>query len=951
MAYISAGDVGKNLSRAGFSAIHFNARSLKKHHAEISAQLQSFMHKFSAICLSETWLSDADRDLYGFPDYSSEYAHRAEAPYGGSAIFISKHLAYIRRNDLQINVPKCESVWIEFDDSFCLPNSSKKTVLGSIYRSPSSNSSDFCLSFSLLLDKLSFENKNVLIMGDFNFNLLDTCNPTTAHYLSCFSSYGFQSLINVPTRAVDNAAVSLLDHILSNLDVPIQTGVVECDVTDHFPVFLQISKTNNGPQFEYRSTFDKEKFIDALSNVSWSSLYSFTDPDAAMEKFISIFTNVVISCTTVKSSNRRYDAPRSPWLSEALLRCLRKKENLFKKTKRKPFNSNLKERYKRYASTLSSLLKCAKKQYYERQLQLCGHDTKKKWKILNEFLNNTSQNKAITSIIYNDSCIVEPTAIANAFSTYFANITHESDSYTYSSAFPRCAQSFYLRPTSPEEVESVIRLLKAKGPGIDGIHGAHIKFACNLISATLSHIFNLVFQTGVFPNQLKLAKVVPVFKKGDHRSIENYRPISILSFLDKVLEKLIELRLSRYLTKFEILTSCQFGFRSGLSTDNAIACFTDKIKSFIDCGKYAGSVFIDLSKAFDTINHSILLKKLELYGIVGPALTLLKSFLSNRRQVVCVNGQTSHPANINKGVPQGSILGPLLFLTYINDLPQCLTTSQCILYADDTTIFSSDNDVSNLVSKLQADLFSLQRWCLSNKLSINVSKTCFMLYCSPNKTLPTFSSLYLNSKKIAFCSRTNFLGVVIDSNFKFDEHVISIVKKASFGIRALIRARPYFNTQILLGLYFAFVHCHLTYCITSWGSSYATHLSPLVTLQKQAIRVINSAPRRSSSFPLFQQLRVLPLTQIYRYSLGILFFKILNRKLVLEVFPVRMITNTNNTRFSSQNNFLLPKIRTNYGKHTILFSAISFWNSLPSYIKTNSFYKFKTVLRNYLLDI
>lgn len=226
-----------------------------------------------------------------------------------------------------------------------------------------------------------------------------------------------------------------------------------------------------------------------------------------------------------------------------------------------------------------------------------------------------------------------------------------------------------------------------------------------------------------------------------------------------------------------------------------------------------------------------------------------------------------------------------------------------------------------------------------------------MLYCSPNKTLPTFSSLYLNSKKIAFCSRTNFLGVVIDSNFKFDEHVISIVKKASFGIRALIRARPYFNTQILLGLYFAFVHCHLTYCITSWGSSYATHLSPLVTLQKQAIRVINSAPRRSSSFPLFQQLRVLPLAQIYRYSLGILFFKILNRKLVLEVFPVRMITNTNNTRFSSQNNFLLPKIRTNYGKHTIQVSAIPFWNSLPSNIKTNSFYKFKTVLRNYLLDI
>lgn len=250
------------------------------------------------------------------------------------------------------------------------------------------------------------------------------------------------------------------------------------------------------------------------------------------------------------------------------------------------------------------------------------------------------------------------------------------------------------------EISAVISGLKATGPGLDKIYGKHITLICPVILPILSHVFNLVFKTGVFPCVFKLAKVVPAFKKGDPIQIENYRPISVLPFLDKVLEKLIERRLSNYCKKFYILTPSQLGFRPGISTDKALACFVNSIKLFIDKGNYTGSVFVNLSKAFDSIDHNILFTKLELYGIAGPLLLLLKSFLFDRQHIVSVNGTYSSSTYTRKGVPQGSVLGPLLFLTYVNDLPQCLTHSKCILYADDTTIFSEYPGVEVLTSDL-----------------------------------------------------------------------------------------------------------------------------------------------------------------------------------------------------------------------------------------------------------
>lgn len=430
--------------------------------------------------------------------------------------------------------------------------------------------------------------------------------------------------------------------------------------------------------------------------------------------------------------------------------------------------------------------------------------------------------------------------------------------------------------------------------------------------------------------------------------MNNYRPICILPFLSKVIEKLICTRLTNYLNKFNILSPCQFGFRSGYSSDLALISLTDQLKKAIDNGYYAGGVFIDLTKAFDSINHHILFNKLEAFGITGPTLLLLRSYLCNRTQKVVISNAYSSTKLTNIGVPQGSILGPLLFLLYINDLPKSLSSSSCILYADDTTIFNSDSSITSLTGKLNFDLAQLVRWCSNNMLEINTSKTKFVVFSSPQKPLPSIPPVIIARNDIPVSDCCRFLGVELDSNLKYHRHVAYIRKKMTYGIRLLIKSRLYFNPSILMSLYFSFVHSHISYCITSWGNTYTTHLTSVQTIQNQAIRILTSSPYLSNAKSLLHENNILTVSELVKYNLGIYMYRTINNQLP---HFTTILSNNNVTRFALNNNFLLPKVRTNYGKQTIHFSGISFWNSLPSDIKVcRSLKVIKSKLKNHIMS-
>lgn len=932
------------------SLVHFNARSLRRNHDNINSFIHSTRHSFSFICISETWLSDVDANLYGFTSYKSEYCHRASDNYGGSAIFISSGINYIRRLDLHITIPYCESVWIEIEQPQVTHNQ-KNLILACIYRSPSSSFIQFLSALETVLNTLSMENKNVLLVGDININLLDSHSRTTSAYNDCLLGYGLTCLIDSYTRSNPRGSNTLLDHAFCNFN-PRVSGVVDVDITDHYPIFI----TFDSPITQINTIFtalrfDKDNFISAISNCDWSKVSSQADPQSAVDTFSSLFSEAVSSSTHTIAYNKKYQEPQSPWMTSALLTSLRKKDNLYRKVKRQPFNIALALRYKSYCNTLNSLLKLAKKRYYNEEFIKNKNNHKKQWKLLNEFLNSPTINSPITKITHHNATYCHSDDIANAFSEYFCSSSNSSKNVP-SPSLPRLPHSFFLFPSSSDEIVSAIRNLKNTSPGLDNICAHHLKMVAHIISQPLTHIINLIFSKGSFPDSLKRAKIIPIFKKGDKDDIKNYRPISILPSLSKLIEQLFVKRLSSYLSKFNVIKPSQFGFRHGSSTNLALLSLTDFIKHSIDTGNFSGSVFLDLTKAFDTLNHSILFNKLDSYGITGPALNFLKSYLFNRKNVVFTGGSYSNIKITNQGVPQGSILGPLLFIIYINDLPDVICSAHCVLYADDTTVSCKAKTVPSLISKLNSVLSDVVLWCNNNDLTINPSKTQFMVFRSAHKHLLTSAAITMGPNTIHACDTVSFLGVRLDITLNFGLHLLDIKKKTAFGIRALIKARPYFSTNALLSLYFSFIHSHFNYGIITWANTYHSYISSVQHIQNQAIRIITFSPRRSNAISLLRQYNILCISRLFEFHCTCLFFNIIHRRLPFDLINCDLLINTNRTRFALERNLLLPRVCTNYGIKSLSFTAISLWNSIPPNIKSlSNLYTFKKTLKLYLLSL
>lgn len=742
----------------------------------------------------------------------------------------------------------------------------------------------------------------------------------------------------------------LLNHILSNLTIEQLSGVVNISITDHYPVFTLIESSTRKYPTKQKQSFDKKKFVASISNSDWSPVLSETDPCIAFEKFNSIIQRASQQSSSTIKVTRWFSTPRNPWITRGLLRSITKRHNLYKKTKLQPFNLNLKLRYNNYSNTLSTLLKNSKRKYFEEEIMRRKNDSRKTWELIKSFLNQPSTRHTISKINTTSRTLMEPKEIANEFNEFFTGneIANGSDaSPTYS---VQSSQSFYLYPTNPPEISSTISNLKSTGPGLDGVLPSSIKIIGSHVSVPLCHIINYMFKEGTFPDQLKVGKITPVLKKGDAEVVPNYRPICILPFFSKIVEKLIVTRLTKYFDKFNLLSPHQFGFRPGFSTEHALISFTDTIKRAIDMGHIVGAIFVDFTKAFDTINHTILLHKLDALGIRGPPLSLIRSYLSNRSQVVEINGCLSQPKLLIKGVPQGSILGPLLFLAYINDLPNFLKLTSAVIYADDTTIFAHKKSLTEVLSLLNSDLDNLVSWCKLNQLYINPAKTHFMLFHSPMRNIDPTPSITLQNVVIHASSAVLFLGVLLDTHLKFHQHINMVSKKIGFGLRVIIKTRRYFPRPIILSLYYSFIHSHLQYCLSSWGNTYLTHLSHLQHLQRQAVRLITFNSHFSEANAIFRTLNVLPLHNLFQQKLTTIIYRVVNNKISIGTLTQSNLLNLNTTRFSENNNLLLPKVKTNYGKFTVYFMGITFWNQLPTNIKTStSSYSFIKHVKHHLV--
>ena len=493
--------------------------------------------------------------------------------------------------------------------------------------------------------------------------------------------------------------------------------------------------------------------------------------------------------------------------------------------------------------------------------------------------------------------------------------------------------------------------------GNDDLSYQFIKRIKISLTKPLSIIINQILNSGIFPEKLKIAKVIPIHKKDDNKLFNNYRPISLLPVMSKIVEKCIYKQLYDYFQKNNMFYAHQYGFRTGHCTEYAALEIIDRVTTQLDINNIPLNIFLDLSKAFDSLDHAILLYKLKYYGVTGTPLQLIKSYLTDRNQFVQIDNTQSSILHLKTGVPQGSILGPLLFLIYINDFPCASTYFSFIMYADDTTLSSTLPNIKNSRDQIIAEqlinteLNKIDVWLRCNKLSLNISKTKYMLYSMPQKQTQHLS-IKLGTTSIDQVYHFNFLGIVINSNLKWENHVNNISYKCIRVIGILNKLKKVLPTRIKLLLYNTLILPHLTYGINSWGFN----CSRIKKLQKKAVRVIYNSKYNAHTSNIFKQLNLLKIGDILTIEQMKFYHKYTHNKLpqYLQDIPIRINMNlhTHNTRQANEIHIL--RIHHEFARRLIRNSIPYTINNLPeqvtSKIRTHSQTGFITYAKHYFIQ-
>ena len=461
-----------------------------------------------------------------------------------------------------------------------------------------------------------------------------------------------------------------------------------------------------------------------------------------------------------KMTNREYKRRYKPWITNGILNSISRKNKLYNKyskIKDQLRKQQVFEEYKSLRNIVNELLRKSKKSYYESFFAEHNKNIKKVWQGIKELVNIKTKNlNTPTSIEINNSVTTDPKIICNSFNDYFVNIADDilnTRKFNGKKCFTEylnnpIADSFVYYACDESEVYILINQLNiSKASGPNGIPTKILQMISKEISPPLRKIFNIAVMTGTHPEKLKLVNVIPIFKKGSRLLVSNYRPISLLSNLNKIFEKIIYKRIYSFIERNDCLYSLQFGFRSKHSTTHALINITEKIRSALDQNKVSCGIFVDLQKAFDTVNHKILLHKLNYYGFRGIINDWFRSYLHERKQKVCINGFESEIKLLHHGVPQGSVLGPILFLLYINDLHNCINYSTTFHFADDTNVLNISDNYKTLQKNVNRDLNYLHQWLLSNKISLNKDKTELIYFHKARSKIPTDLKIKMHGKR------------------------------------------------------------------------------------------------------------------------------------------------------------------------------------------------------------
>ena len=680
-----------------------------------------------------------------------------------------------------------------------------------------------------------------------------------------------------------------------------KSGIIISNMSDHCPYFLEI-KTNTPKQdfikYIFKQTQDPlslQRFYNYVNNADILASFD-TDPNAdpnlnynILEKVLSDAHSKYLSYRKVKFN--KYKHKRNKWITSGLIRSIKFRDKLYRDLKRIPSDTIdheiTKQNLKAYNKILNNCIYIAKKNYYHNQFNKFKSDIKSTWNEIKIILNKNTSTGLPSYFEINGSKISNHKDIANSFNEFFnsvgpdlaSKIAVEKDKSYKDYLTKTCNTKFTISHTNVKEVSNILKNFQPKTCyGHDNISMKLLQFLSPIISKPLTILINQSISTSIFPDKLKIAKILPLHKKDNTKLIANYRPISILPSLSKIIERVIYNQIYNYFSENNLFYNSQYGFRKKHSTEYACLELVDKVVNYMENGYTPIAFFLDLSKAFDTINYEILICKLQFYGFDASSLNLIKNYLDNRKHYMQIEESKSDVLPIFLGLPQGSILGPLLFLIYLNNFNIASNYFEFILYADDSTLIAplkSHKNV-NVSHMINNELIKIQTWLSVNKLSLNLSKTKFMLFhTNKRKLVNKIPDVMLNNINVERVSKFNFLGINLDENMKWTAHTDMLSNKLSKLIGILNKLKAYLPLETLKILYNSLFLSQLNYGILAWGFE----TKRIFKLQKKAIRIITRSNYVAHTEPLFKFLNTLKIEDIFLLNILKFYYKFKNNEL------------------------------------------------------------------------
>ena len=875
-----------------------------------------------------------------------------EASKGGVLLYIADGLNFKPRNDLKIYKSKeLESAFVEIIN----PNEAN-SIIGVIYKHPCIHGDIFNDDYlKPLLEKLSTQsNKKLFITGDFNFDLIKaSTHKETADFFNSMTSNFLLPLITLPTK-INTHIDTLIDNIFTNQFNPdFRTGNLTIGISDHLPSFMIVPKNNQNHLSKkhnlYRrdiSKFNKENFLYDFLHINWNKAVEINknDVNRSFNNFMEKTNNILDKHMPYKKvSNKEFKNKYKPWVNKEIIKSIYEKNKLFKKymkCKNITRKNILFTEYKKCKNDILKATRFSKKLFFQDYFTKNNKNMKKIWEGIKQIVNIKSKNFNQPSCLINkENTLTDPIEIANTFNDYFSSIADNLLSerkYSGNTSFRDFLKnplpnSFVIRPCDEIEVKALIQQLEqGKSLGPNSIPTSILKLLQNEISVPLSQIFNLSFSSGTYPEKLRTSKTIPIFKKGSRLTACNYRPISLLSNLNKILEKLMFSRVYKFIEKYNCIYELQFGFREKHSTNHALINITETIRSALDNNKTVYGIFVDLQKAFDTVNHEILIEKLQHYGIRGKTNDWFKSYLTNRKQFVSINGYDSDVRLLRHGVPQGSVLGPLLFILYINDLRFAIKHSNVYHFADDTNLLHINDSHKKTRKYLNFDLKNLHKWLLANKISLNCDKTQLIIFHKTRTKLPDKLNIKLNGILLNHTHSIKYLGVFLDETLSGDQHCFELSKILARANGILAKARHYAPEE-LKSMYHALFSSHINYGSQIWGLTNNAYTQKIFLLQKAALRIITFSEFRANTSPLFKENKILKFKDRVTLENCLFVYDFLKKQLprcfddyfktLKEVYP-----NLSTRNSKSGCLFIPPSKTTKYGLNSLKRNAINAWN-------------------------